>query len=653
MEWCVEHYRLPAESSSAEGRFRPAPYQRGLLSLMASDGGPERVVLMKAARVGYSAAMCAAICYAFGRARRHVTIYQPSNDAAKAFSKGTVMPAVQACPAIQDLVESIEDRRKVQSVAMARIGGKMLRIVGATSPLNFREFSSDWVFIDEVDALKPRIGEEGSPVALAARSIKNSPFRRMVAGGTPTTEDALLWGEWLDAALRMKFVVPCPECGEKDDLRWGDLRFAVGGSDAPLMVCRANGCLWGYERLPEALSGGEWRVPEMQPDPMDLSDPDPEPYAGHVLEVTSTGPVLVSPGGSAVEWPNKVALHVNALYSQWWSWSKAVEEWTEAQGSVIKQATFANHVLGEPWRGQGDTVYPADLAARRERLDPLPSEVLRIVVGVDVQGEHLSVLVVGWSQDMTAFVLDRIEFHGRVISSDGAAWVQFVDWLLSKPTWEVEDGTRQGIDAVAVDSGYATVAVYAVRPALSKAVGRHAPVFCVKGVPGPKAAVIAKGVRRDKAGRQSAPAWRVGDYQAGREILSMLSGGRVRIAEGLPNEVLLELCSMDLKRVRHAHKGTYSLEFSQTYKANEAWDCLKYAYAVMQVVNKSWRLRRASSEASRMVSRGATGEDDGWDSTTDPLLPAEMREKQRRGRRKVPRGRMMRRPSGRMRPILC
>ena len=56
-EWARRHCRLSPESSSAEGPFRPMPFQADWMDVMGMDGGPSTVVIAKSARAGYALAM--------------------------------------------------------------------------------------------------------------------------------------------------------------------------------------------------------------------------------------------------------------------------------------------------------------------------------------------------------------------------------------------------------------------------------------------------------------------------------------------------------------------------------------------------------------------------------------------------------------------
>ena len=608
--WAEDHFRLPSETSSAEGRFRAAPYQRGLVDMMAGDG-PERVVLMKAARIGFTVLLLASICFWFGQRRRHVTIYQPDDKSAARFAKMTVLPALRDCDQTGDMLDDVQHNDL--TLALSRIGGKILRCLGAVSPSRFREFTSDSILLDEADALKRDIGGEGNPVELAARAIRNSPFRRLIVGGTPTDmESSLLYDEFMKASLRFYFFVPCPECGHEDVLLWENMEWPgkeEGHSKADAaaqarMVCQECGSMWAHGQLRKALRGGQWRVPDTtRVLACQRNDEEsPEEFAGHVLECTDAGPMLRAPDGGHVDWPQTVALHINALYSPWWSWPSCVLEWLKAQGDVTKLKTFTNLTLGEPWMDTGTAIYVADLKRRREPLSPLPASIRRITAGVDVQEDRLSMLLVAWAADEVAHIFDRMEIVGDTSIHGAGAWLDFEEWLGAKPSWEVADGTRQPLDAVGLDTGYHTQTCYREVARLRSVAGRSVFLMPIKGSGTKTTPLVQRLQTRGKVPGASVVLYSVNRYQSGRVCLNRLAKeDKVKIGDLLTDQVINELCSTAVEK-RRQPSGAVSLELV-AHGRDEAIDCFRYALACLRTMQIDWsrkrRLKSADADKAR------------------------------------------------------
>ena len=198
-EWCAENIYLPAEVASVEGPFKPWPWQTLWLDLMTGEGNPTKLAIIKSSRVGYTQTGISATLYSVVYSRRHISWNQTTLDDAVSFAKDTVRPAVDNCPpALEALEASAVDGRTKQAQTQMRFGGKYLRVSGAGSPAAFRRFTADMVFLDEVSGYKAGVGREGSPLSLAERSIRNSPFRRIIVGSTPAEEESCVISEAWD-----------------------------------------------------------------------------------------------------------------------------------------------------------------------------------------------------------------------------------------------------------------------------------------------------------------------------------------------------------------------------------------------------------------------------------------------------------------------
>lgn len=104
-----------------------------------------------------------------------------------------------------------------------------------------------------------------------------------------------------------------------------------------------------------------------------------------------------------------------------------------------------------PWRGEGEELAEADLAARAEpfSLDKIPAEVLALTAGVDVQHDRLELTFTDWTEAGQMLVLDhRVIWGGH---EDPETWHALDDLLRTR--WPHELGGRLALDACAVDAG--------------------------------------------------------------------------------------------------------------------------------------------------------------------------------------------------------
>ena len=593
--WGSRHFCLSPEMSSAPGPYIPHHYQRLMVALLGSEHGPRKVVLMKSARVGYTLALLNAICYGLARLRRHIVIYQPTDAAARKFSKGQIIPALQSCPETREMLDDI-DYLERPSMEMLRLGTKWLRVLGGSKSSKYREYSTDWVLIDESDELQPDVSGQGDPIMLASRAMRNSAFKHLIVGGTPTEqESSLIWKEFTSAQVRLQYHASCPFCRALAPIRWDAIRWP--GKDeghsvddaAERAQCRCNDCgrLWGPEKLPAALERGRWQVPA-KTGLLELSE-QPEPLAGCYAKTTPVGSFFFRPGGRQIKWPRSVAMHISALYSPWHPWSESVREWLAAQGNPDMLKTFSNLNLGLPYQDRERFVHYEELRLRREDLSTLPAEVARITAAVDVQQEHLSALVVGWTRDERAYIVERREFGGGTDKVSAEAWDGLRDWIESRPRWKCEDGWLP-ISFLGIDSGYRTEIVYAVRARLYGY--RGLTVSILKGS-GQKADPVARrGTQRTGHGFRPIL---IGDWQASRTVLAWLAKPeQVKLSSALADDVIRELCSMAL--VTRKIQGRRTLQIEQVRRKNEAFDCFKYCLGLIRISNATWDVSKKEKE---------------------------------------------------------
>ena len=583
-DWCREHVRLPPESSSVEGPFNPWPHQNAWLNLMTGDGTPRRVAVKKSARVGYTQVSVAATLYALAYTRRHVAFNQPTEADAKAFSKENVRPAIQYCAPAREAMDEAVDKRSEHTILNTKIAGKILRISGSVAASAFRRFSSDYVILDEIAAYKRDVGGEGSPIRLAERSVRLSPFRRVIVGSTPGEVDSCaISDEYAESRLRLTFAIPCPHCGVKSPLRWQDIRYATPEEEPDIearaataqMVCRECGALWGHESLAAACAEGYWR------------HEDADRYKGAWIDESGRRPFLRSADGDALPWPPTVAFHIWAGYSIGVHWSEMVLAYLRAIGDPEAMKTWTNTWQGEAWSPEATSLEASDLKAMATRMpDGAPDWVQNVYATVDVQAGTagagwLSVMVTGWGWRDSFAILERREIHGRVDVSDGEGWRDLADWLKSKPTWN-----GIGISAVGVDCGYDPGIVFDALKTIRQTA--HGRVYPVRGSHSADHPIIKTGMRRGAGGTRGRRIHFVGTHKTKDFIVGRIAGTKqegewpkVAFNSDLPNEVYEELSAE--KRVMEYRAGRHRQMWKAVRARNEALDTAVYAYGVHKI----------------------------------------------------------------------
>jgi phage terminase large subunit GpA-like protein len=457
-EWADRNFRLSPESSANPGRWKTIAYQRGIMDAI-TDPKVERVSVMKGARVGYTKVVDAAIGFYIAADPCPILVVQPSIETAKIYSKEEIAPMLRDVEILAGLVSEARTRSKDNTVSHKTFPGGVLSMVGANSGKGFRMISRRVVVFDEVDAYPPSAGNEGDPIKLGEKRTEYYWNRKIVAGSTPLVAGHSRIEELFLAGDRRRYYVPCPHCGRMDFLRFNergqggdDEEAAIDGGhimqwpkDRPeeaVFNCRSCGCDIEEKHKRAMIEAGEWRA--------------------------------------AGEFKGHASFHIWAAYSLSpnATWGQIAAEFIEAKADSDKLKTFVNTVLGETWKERGDAPEWEILFKRREayKIATVPSGVVALTAGVDVQQDRFVFEIVGWTPDKETFGVDRGLLFGD--TSDEATWTK-LDELLAR-TYHGEDGAFP-IAMMAVDSGYRTQMAYNW--------GRRHPrsrVMVTKGVSGAK-----------------------------------------------------------------------------------------------------------------------------------------------------------------------
>jgi phage terminase large subunit GpA-like protein len=171
--------------------------------------------------------------------------------------------------------------------------------------------------------------------------------------------------------------------------------------------------------------------------------------------------------------------HLPSMYSPagFLSWKKMVREWLKAvahqrRGDNTLMIDFINLRLGEAWEEVGEMIKKEGLLARAESIDNAPA-FGPLVASVDVQGDRLESLVVGFGRDEESWDIEWRQFQGDPDNDD--LWMELDRYL--QRDWVHASGRKMPIECVTIDSGgHHTEKVYAFcKPRIDRR------VFAVKG----------------------------------------------------------------------------------------------------------------------------------------------------------------------------
>ncbi|SIT83505.1 phage terminase large subunit family protein [Pontibaca methylaminivorans] len=545
-EWIESQIVLPEGVSAQPGPVRLWPFQREIADAIG-DPLVERVTLVKPVRVGFTTLLTSAVASFVANEPAPILCLLPAEADCRDYVVSDIEPIFAASKAVADALADDREEGERNTLLSRRFPGGSLKVVAAKAPRNLRRHNVRVLFIDEADGMEATA--EGSPILLAERRTLSFPDRKIVLGSTPVHEETShVLRAWAQSDGRI-FEVPCPDCGDFSEILWESIRWPEGRPDEAAWCCPSCGTLVPERRKPEIVAQGCWRP----------TRPEVQGHAGFRLNAL-------------------VSLHANA------AWSKLATEFLTAKTDPTTLQTFVNTILGQGWRGEGEEIEEADLAARGEPwgLEAVPEDVLALTAGCDVQHDRLELTFVGWSESGCAFVLGHRVIWGAWDA--GETWEELSDLLRARFPHAL--GGRIGIDAAAIDAGDGTT-MHTVTAFCTPRTRRR--VLAIKGAAGNRPLIERAGSKTKTGARL----WIVGVDTAKMQLFARLTRGEsIRLSGDLP-EVWFEQVASERAVVRY-RRGQPVRSFERIPgRRAEGLDCLVYAHAARAIINPDWTARRA------------------------------------------------------------
>jgi hypothetical protein len=328
--WALANFRL----ERGPFRFDGHEYLRGIYTC-----GSRRIVVQKSAQCGISTWLIArAFWLAKEWARRVLYLFPAQHQLAK-FVADRVDRAINDSPNIRAAVRHRDGELVTKArdqVGLKHIGDGAVYFAGSKTVLDVLAAPIDNVIIDELDFC---VQEHLDKVE---RRLGHSSYKGMQKVSTPTVDEVGINAEYLKSDRRV-WEVPCPECGEYEEMRFfGDV-FASPEDREP-RDAEAAEVLAGAADLKELES--EWLLAEL--------GRDVNVYCRHCGAPlnrlvggrwTAQNPRSVVPG-----------FKISKLMSSTNHVAELVCAYLKAVGNPTKTEVFYNFDLGEPYTHKGARV---------------------------------------------------------------------------------------------------------------------------------------------------------------------------------------------------------------------------------------------------------------------------------------------------------
>ncbi len=266
--WIEARILLPEGLCACPGPMRLYSYQRAIADAIG-DPDIERVTLQKAARIGFSVLVAAAIGHFTTNDPSPVICLLPVESDCRGLRCERPRTAFRGKPGARGhlvgMSSRVGQRGKSRSTMLSRFfPGGSLRVVASKAPRNLRAKTARVLFIDEADAMS--MTGEGSPIDLAEKRTLTFADRKIVLGSTPLDEETSHVCKAYAASDMRVFEVPCPACGSFTEIKWSNIEWQAGEPKTAAFRCPHCSALVDETHKPAMVAAGRWRptAPEVR-----------------------------------------------------------------------------------------------------------------------------------------------------------------------------------------------------------------------------------------------------------------------------------------------------------------------------------------------------------------------------------------------------
>lgn len=210
---------------------------REIMDCLSSSSPIRRVVFMKGAQIGGTEAGNNWMGYVIHHAPGPMLAILPTVEMAKRNSKQRLEPLIEESDVIRKLVRPARARDSGNTILQKDFQGGVLVLTGANSAAGLRSMPVRYLFLDEVDAYPGDVDGEGDPVALAEARTRTFARRKILIVSTPTIRGTSRIEREYSLSDQRKYMVPCPECGGLQWLKFEQLKWPKGAPEDALYEC--------------------------------------------------------------------------------------------------------------------------------------------------------------------------------------------------------------------------------------------------------------------------------------------------------------------------------------------------------------------------------------------------------------------------------
>ncbi|MEO0835920.1 MAG: phage terminase large subunit family protein [Cyanobacteria bacterium J06642_3] len=430
-EWSEQRRYLSPESSAEPGRWKNdrTPYLSGIMDATC-EPGVHQVAVMCSAQVGKTESESNIVGRQIDVDPCPILFLQPTLEMAEAYSKDRFDPMCRDTPVLAEKVLAKKSRDKNNTKFHKKFPGGQLTFAGANSPSSLASRPVRFVLCDEIDRYPLSAKDEGDPVLLAKKRTTTFWNWLLMCVSTPTVKGISRIEKMWEKSDKRRYFVNCPHCDHSQHFVWERLQYVGKGTDEAdphsgvYYICENCDRPIEEKNKPKMVKNGQWQA-------------------------------------TAVSNDGTVGFHLNEIYSLWVRWLDICLNYEASRKDESQHRVFVNTSLGLPYEAVAgeklDWERLRDRGAASEYTQgTLPNSVIILTAGVDVQGDRLEVVVLGWGLGEELYVIRYEKIMGDPLKPQ--VWEQ-LSYVTGK-VYQRQDGAEIKVRATCIDSGYLTQEVY-------------------------------------------------------------------------------------------------------------------------------------------------------------------------------------------------
>lgn len=427
-EWAEQNRFMNSKVSGRSGKFSyiNAPYCREIADCFSKNNSIQEVAIMKGVQLGLTTSVIEnAIGYVLDVNPAPMMFVFPNEDEAKKYKKVKIDNLIDNSGLRSKIVAETDNknsRRTGDTATLLEFPGGSLNFASANNPKQLRSFPIKYLFLDELDGYPDEIKGEGFPVSIAVERTGSYTLfgRKICYNSTPLLAHNSKILEYYKKGDCRKFFVPCPICGEMQELVFYK---SDGGSypdDKAIIKEKTKTKPYGLIFDKEACKEGDYSSVAYRCMHCGGEFKD---YAKLTIEQKG-------------EWrptqkskvPNYRSYHISALYSLTKPWENIVRDFIEAGSDPKKLQVFRNLDLGLPFEEKTGGVEYQQVQRLRDVETPnnyVPSEALILTCAADVQRDRIECEIKAWGDRFRCWGVDYRVFKGDTKNLYDDCWQKF------------------------------------------------------------------------------------------------------------------------------------------------------------------------------------------------------------------------------------